>query len=179
MLPEDTRKQDVYRVLIIEDDDTIGRYYGSVLVSPLFEVELVTTIAEGVERLKARPPVHVAILDLVLPNGQGIDLVRRMQKEFPHVPVLVVTSMTNVDEEQIIMAGAQTFIRKLHLDPRRLAEAVIQSIARHRVRQEFKAVEEKTQEIKTAAIEHSQAIADIRGGKDTATGAFSRADVTG
>src|SRR2546425_4963934 len=95
------------RVLLVEDDPV----YAGVLRSTLafagggpWVVESVESFAAARERL-ARSGIDAVLLDLRLPDANGLDAVSRLCGEFPTVPVLVLTAL---DDESLGVAAAQT-----------------------------------------------------------------------
>jgi two-component system, NtrC family, response regulator PilR len=71
----------------------------------------------------------VCLTDMRLPDGNGIDLVRRIQKELPNLPVAVITAYGNVETAvEALKAGAFDFIPKpVKLDDlRRVVDAALQ-----------------------------------------------------
>lgn len=70
------------------------------------------TAAEAMEAAASQPP-DVALVDVVLPDGDGIQLCRDLQSEHPEVACLILTSLQ--DERTLLaaaMAGAKGFLRK-------------------------------------------------------------------
>lgn len=100
------------RVLIIEDNQVVSTLYQILLesVPEAWEVTTARTLAEGMASIRLNDPCAV-MLDLNLPDSDGLDSVRRMRAEFPTVAVAVVTG-SGVSEEECIAAGADAFRRK-------------------------------------------------------------------
>jgi len=81
------------RVLIVEDDEPLRELYRQELVSAGF---LVTAVADGVDALKridAGLIPDVVVLDLMLPQLNGLDVYRELKAHLQtrNVPILVVT----------------------------------------------------------------------------------------
>lgn len=127
-----------YRVLIVEDEPAQAELYAAIL-TPAFFVETVPTYAAAETRIKdaAQPAIDGVLFDLCLPNGVGVELVRRFQWSAPQVPMVVVTGMADVNPLSAIEAGAQDFLRK-PVDADQLLATMAHAIARHKVRGEFK-----------------------------------------
>lgn len=80
--------------------------------------------AEGLERARALTP-DVALLDLGLPDGSGVDLITRLAREVPQTRVLVVTASENVELLATTMAaGAAAYLTK-RTTARELCDAVV------------------------------------------------------
>jgi DNA-binding response OmpR family regulator len=106
------------RVLLVEDDETIGRSLARALESQGYAV---TWAADGVTARSAlaQAPPDLVLLDLGLPDVDGMDLCREMSTAAPTLPIVVLTARH--EEADIVVsldAGAVDYITK----PFRLAE---------------------------------------------------------
>lgn len=141
------------RVLVVEDDATLAATLCAVL-SPPFATEWVQTAMEGLQRIFSLelPPISCTVLDLKLPNGQGSELVKRFQSSFPRVPIVVLTGLDEeqVGSEEIIHMGAQEVLRK-PVERKDLLDAVVHSVARHRVRQAFAPMDLQLEQMRKGA----------------------------
>ncbi|MBX9691280.1 MAG: response regulator, partial [Cyanobacteria bacterium] len=79
--------------LIVEDDNNIAEILTAHLVANGFEVVHVQTLAEARERLTRYKPL-IVLLDLTLPDGNGLDLLSSLNSdEYKDVPVVIITAM--------------------------------------------------------------------------------------
>lgn len=102
------------RVLVVDDDPTIGRILGSVLAARGIEVTLAGTAAEG-EAVLAEQDVALVVLDLFLPDADGRVLLRRLRAHGPtaNLPVLIATSGTGQElRAECFELGADAFVEK-------------------------------------------------------------------
>jgi DNA-binding NarL/FixJ family response regulator len=76
--------------LIVEDDVATGRAVARA-IRQLCTATLAGTIAQAHEELATGEPIAAMIVDVSLPDGSGIDLVRRTRSHRPLLPVLVLT----------------------------------------------------------------------------------------
>ena len=103
------------RVLLIEDDPGDADLLRVVLSDqrdPSFEIEQVGTIQRGLEYL-AKGSVEVVLLDLGLPDSQGMETFARVYTRFPGVPIVVLSGLE--DESLALGAvrkGAQDYLIK-------------------------------------------------------------------
>jgi DNA-binding response OmpR family regulator len=105
-------------LLIVEDDDSIGQGLARALSAHGYETRHVTTGEAALETLSAYRP-DLVLLDLGLPDLDGITVCRRLLDRFPHLPVVMLTA--RADEVDIVVgldAGAVDYVTK----PFRLAE---------------------------------------------------------
>jgi two-component system, NarL family, nitrate/nitrite response regulator NarL len=103
----------VTRILLVEDHATFREALGTFLdEAPDFEVAAqVGSLAEANGIASAE--VDVAIIDLYLPDGDGIDLVRQLREEAPHLKTLVLTGSLDPEAEVLAKeAGADKVLFK-------------------------------------------------------------------
>lgn len=100
------------RILIVEDEVVLGRNLRDSLRYTGHEVELVTTGEEGVDRAVATEP-DLVLLDLMLPQMGGMDVLRALRSN--HVSSSVVIMTAHGDIETAVKAmkdGAEDFVTK-------------------------------------------------------------------
>ncbi|GAB2481673.1 response regulator transcription factor [Nocardiopsis aegyptia] len=96
------------RILVVEDDDRVARGLVTALRSASFDVQRVATA----ERALEAPPADVVLLDLGLPDLDGIDLLRRL-RERPQTAIIAVTARGE-ERERVrgLRAGADDYVVK-------------------------------------------------------------------
>lgn len=102
------------RVLVIEDDPDIAGVFRSALEISGYKVTVVNDVTKALGAVFQGMPDAI-ILDLMLPDLNGLDLVRyvRKQKTERHVPVLVISdAVAGYQRGQAISAGADEFLGK-------------------------------------------------------------------
>lgn len=106
-----------HRLLLVEDDEGIARPLAGALGNAGFEVQHVTT---GADALAAGRDVDAVLLDLGLPDMDGIEVCRQLRRAIaPEVPILVLTARdSEADVVVALDAGADDHVAK----PFRLAE---------------------------------------------------------
>jgi two-component system, OmpR family, response regulator len=99
-------------LLIIEDDTELRSALQTLLGQRGYRVEAVRTAQEGLAALLAGE-YDLAIVDLALPDGDGLSLIRALRRERRGVPVLVVTARDAVDDRVAgLDAGADDYLVK-------------------------------------------------------------------
>ncbi len=99
------------RILVVDDESQILRALKVVLREAGFEVVLAETAQEALDRASVRPP-QAAIVDLVLPDGDGIELTRRL-REWSEMPILVLSAVGEEEQKvRALEAGADDYITK-------------------------------------------------------------------
>ena len=101
-------------IVVCEDDADIGRLLAFNLTEAGFAVRLATSVSAAIEACTIRPP-HVVVLDLMLGDGDGLDVCRhlRVTPSCAHVGVLMVTAL-GADEQRIVgfEVGADDYLVK-------------------------------------------------------------------
>jgi DNA-binding response OmpR family regulator len=100
------------KVLIVEDDDVIGRGMAAHLADAGFEPLLVGRGEVGLARLRYERP-DVVILDLMLPELDGWEVIERARAEGIGTPILVVSARgTELDRVRALEIGADDYLVK-------------------------------------------------------------------
>jgi len=128
---------DRIRVLLIEDDPDYARLVESQLCeeagSP-FRLEHADNLRNGLRRMAEGEP-DVILLDLVLPESQGLETYARVYIQAPHIPVVVLTAFeTEPMALEAVRNGAQDFVSKGEADRKLLIRTIRYAIERHRLR---------------------------------------------
>lgn len=99
------------RVLVVDDEPQIVRGLKIILRSAGYDVETADSRAATLAALAARPP-HAVVLDLVLPDGHGVDVCREVRR-FSQLPILVLSAVGDEREKvRALDAGADDYITK-------------------------------------------------------------------
>jgi DNA-binding response OmpR family regulator len=99
-------------LLLVEDDAKIGQGVSQSLEHSGYIVEWVRTGAAALASVEQRPPA-VVLLDLGLPDGDGLDVCSRIRTLAPRTAIIMLTART--DEIDIIIgldAGADDYVTK-------------------------------------------------------------------
>jgi DNA-binding response OmpR family regulator len=119
----------VTTILLVEDDERISEPLLRVLGTEGFQTIHAATGAEGLEAVAGGRP-DLVLLDLTLPDIDGLDVCRKVREDQPELPIIMLTA--RAEEMDVIVglgAGADDYVPK----PFRLAELVARIRARLRV----------------------------------------------
>jgi two-component system, OmpR family, KDP operon response regulator KdpE len=106
-----TLRAPAQRVLVVDDEPQILRALRVVLRDAGFEVVPVETAAEALDLAAVRPP-EAAIVDLMLPDVDGVEVTRRL-REWSDMPILVLSAVGEEDQKvRALQAGADDYITK-------------------------------------------------------------------
>jgi two-component system copper resistance phosphate regulon response regulator CusR len=100
------------KILVIEDDRTVGQYVKRGLEEHRFQTELVDDGMEGL-RLASGGRYDLIVLDLRLPGMNGLEVLRTLRDRGLTTPILVLTAQDSVDfKVQALRSGADDYVTK-------------------------------------------------------------------
>jgi two-component system copper resistance phosphate regulon response regulator CusR len=100
------------KILVIEDDPTVGQYVKRGLEEQRWGVDLVTDGEEGESRAAAEQ-YDLVVLDMRLPGRSGMEVLRAIRARGFERPVLVLTAQDAVDAKvEAFRAGADDYVTK-------------------------------------------------------------------
>jgi len=91
-------------VLVIDDEPVLQDVLGSLLTGDGFEYLQATTAADGL-RVLGEEEVDVVLLDLMLPDRSGLELLPEIKEFDPNLPVVVITAYSSVESAIEAMRG--------------------------------------------------------------------------
>lgn len=130
------------KVLLIEDNPGDTRFIQEMLgkkSSTSFDLICADTLQTGMEHL-ARGDIDVVLLDLGLPDSQGLDTLIKVQAQAPEVPIVVFTGLN--DEKtglEAVKRGAQDYLVKGTANGNLLVSAIRYAIERKWTEEKIKA----------------------------------------
>jgi signal transduction histidine kinase len=125
-----------HTVLLIEDNEGDARLIREMIQEisgARFQLDCADALTPGLERL-SRSGVDVVLLDLSLPESQGLDTFLRVHAHASTIPVVVLTGFK--DEEmgnKAVQSGAQDYLIKGQVDSAMLGRALRYAIERARI----------------------------------------------
>ena len=122
------------RLLIVEDDKQYASLLSELLNSSLSDIEIARTgtLDEACRRID-RGGIDLVLLDLELPDADGLEALERLHDCINEIPVIVLTART--DEELALVAlqnGAEDYLVKDSVDQRILVRSIRYALERHR-----------------------------------------------
>ncbi len=102
---------DLPRVLVCDDEPQILRALKVILRDAGYEAVTARTGEEALDRAAVKPP-EAAILDLMLPDIDGVEVTRRL-REWSQMPILVLSAVGEEDRKvEALAAGADDYVTK-------------------------------------------------------------------
>ena len=123
------------RILIVDDEEIVIRSCLRILAGDEFQVESVQDGREALKKIEENP-YDVVILDIMMPNIDGLEVLRRVKETHPNVDVIMITGLSQVDTAvQAMKLGAFDYISK-PFEPDELKLVVFRALERRRLLQE-------------------------------------------
>ena len=136
-------KTENHRVLIIDDERPVLMTLEALLKRHGYQVETAPTAAQGLKVLKSKSPTLV-LLDLRLPDADGLEMLDRIKTELPKVQVIILTAHDSLHNAiESMKRGAYHFISKPYA-PEELLSLVEKALETQFLLREAKELREKT-----------------------------------
>ncbi|HLW36755.1 MAG TPA: sigma-54 dependent transcriptional regulator [Chthoniobacterales bacterium] len=134
------------RILIIDDERPILLTLEALLGRHGFETETAATAAAGLKALKNKS-ASLVLLDLQLPDVQGLEILDKIKSEWPETPVIVLTAHDTLNNAiESIKRGAYHFVSKPYA-PEELLSLVEKALEKQSLVRETQKLRARTQEL--------------------------------
>jgi DNA-binding NtrC family response regulator len=149
-------KTENHRVLIIDDERPVLMTLEALLKRHGYQVETAPTAAQGLKLLKSKSPTLV-LLDLRLPDADGLETLDRIKTDSPEVQVIILTAHDSLHNAiESIKRGAYHFISKPY------APEELLSLVEKALEKQFLLRETEELRVKTEQLEKRLEIAEAR-----------------
>ena len=117
-----------YRILAVDDDDSVLKALSTILRNHGFEVEIARNGKEGLEKAQANPP-DLVILDLMMPimTGHEVLLALKQNSNTAEIPVMILTAAEPDERIRALQGGAESLMTKPFTE-KELAKLVRESL---------------------------------------------------
>ena len=157
------------RILLFEDNPADTRYIQEMLTEAgLTDLDLrcVERLSAGLECL-AEGEFDVILLDLGLPDSQGLDTFTRMYRQAPRLPIIVFSGL---DDEEIavnaVSSGAQDYMVKGQVSSNLLARAIRYATERKKMQNELKQHRDHLEDKVRERTDELQAMVNAMAGRE-------------
>ena len=139
-------KTDDRRILIIDDERPILMTLEALLQRHGYQVDTAATGSQGLKLLKTKCPALV-LLDLQLPDAEGLEMLDRIKTELPEMPVIILTAHDSLHNAiESIKRGAYHFISKPYASEE-LLSLVEKALEKQSLVRETEKLREKTERL--------------------------------
>lgn len=143
------------RILVVDDDDRLRELLRRYLVQEGFDV-LLAADGAGMDKLLLRDSVDLVVLDLMMPEEDGLSICRRLRAAKNNTPIIMLTAKgDDVDRIVGLEVGADDYLAK-PFNPRELL-ARVNAVLRRRPHAEVPGAPSTTQEV----VEFGQFVFDM------------------
>ena len=114
------------KILIVEDDQFLRELYCDVLKAEGYVIDIATDGEEGFKKIK-EGGYDLALLDIILPKIDGLEIMRRIKTDPSALPNKCVIFLTNLDKEEEIRTALQLgngYLIKSQITPGNLVQEV-------------------------------------------------------
>src|SRR5438045_4910544 len=135
-----------HRILIIDDERPILVTLEALLARRGYQVDTAPTASQGLNLLKSKSPALV-LLDLQLPDAEGLEMLDRIKTELPEIQVIILTAHDSLHNAiESIKRGAYHFISKPYA-PEELLSLVDKALEKQFLLRETEELREKTEQL--------------------------------
>ena len=139
-------KTENHHVLIIDDERPVLMTLKALLKRHGYQVETAPTATQGLKLLKSKTPTLV-LLDLRLPDADGLEMLDRIKTELPKVQVIILTAHDSLHNAiESIKRGAYHFISKPYA-PEELLSLVEKALEKQFLLRKTEELREKTEQL--------------------------------
>lgn len=139
-------KTENHRILIIDDERPILMTLEAFLQRHGYQVDTAATASQGLKLLKSRSP-SLVLLDLQLPDAQGLEMLDRIKTELPDMQVIILTAHDSLHNAiESIKRGAYHFVSKPYA-PEELLSLVEKALEKQFLVREAEKLRERTEQL--------------------------------
>ena len=109
------RNGEKYAILVVEDDPDLAQLVIDIFMTAGFEMHWASNKAEINQQMNRRPSVDLVLLDILLPDTHGLDVLKRIRAhpKLSKLPVVMMTGKsTALDVAAGLSAGADGYVTK-------------------------------------------------------------------
>jgi two-component system, OmpR family, KDP operon response regulator KdpE len=100
------------RVLVVDDEPNLLRAMVLNLANRGYEVSTAETVSTALEKVTTFEP-NLLVLDLGLPDGDGLDVIRELQRQEPGLPIVVLSARSGSQDKVVALdLGAVDYVTK-------------------------------------------------------------------
>jgi CheY-like chemotaxis protein len=101
------------RILVVDDEEAIAEYFRIILSAEQYEVTVVASLQRAIEMFtRDHLKFDTVLLDMMLGDGTGLDLYRRVREMRPDLPVVVCTGFAENDSLELIREDGHEVLLK-------------------------------------------------------------------
>ena len=123
------------RILVVDDEDIVIKSCLRILEGNGYQIDTARDGREALQQIEHNP-YDILILDIMMPNVSGLDVLQRVKESHPDIEVIMITGLSQIDTAvQAMKLGAFDYISK-PFEPDELKLVVQRAVERRRLLQE-------------------------------------------
>ncbi len=87
------------KILVIDDDNAVLKYISEILKHDGFNVFATDNGQKAFEQLAQSQDVTVVITDLIMPQQEGIEIIKKIKSEYPHIKIVAISGGGRINPE--------------------------------------------------------------------------------
>lgn len=104
------------KILVIDDDEAALKFIREILKHDGFNVLTAENGCKAFELLSQNPDVTVVIADVVMPEQEGIEIIKKIKSEHPHIKIIAMSGGAKMSPESYLQlayaVGADAALKK-------------------------------------------------------------------
>ncbi len=134
------------KVLVVDDESSLRMALGEIIKSWNHQPLLAETVGEALQILTDDPP-DILLTDVFLPDGSGIDLMKKVKEDHSHIPVVILTGHGSIEDAvKAIHMGAENYLTK-PVEPPRLRLILDQLVEKRGMEEEMKSLRKQLKKV--------------------------------
>lgn len=127
------------KVLVVDDEPSLRMALGEIIKTWNHEPLLAEDISQALEIITTKHP-DILLTDVFLPDGSGIDLMKKVKEEHSEIPVVILTGHGSIEDAvKAIHMGAENYLTK-PVEPPRLKLIIEQLVEKREMQEEMKSL---------------------------------------
>lgn len=115
------------KILLVDDDSFLRDMYAMKFTEHKYEVDAVDSAASALRKLESTTDYDVILLDMIMPGMSGVELIKTIKEQFPHVTAKCIVLSNQGQDSDIDGAkevGAVGYIVKAEMIPSAVVKKV-------------------------------------------------------
>jgi len=134
-------------ILVVDDEEGIRNYLKTLLKLKGYEVQAVPSGIDALEYFSANPPPSLVLLDILMPETDGLETLKRLRKVEREIPVIMLSCIGETRTiVEAMRSGATDYLNK-PFEEAELEVAILKALDRKRLVEENKLLRAQNQEL--------------------------------
>ncbi len=138
---------EITSILVVDDEEGIRNYLRTLLKLKGYEVTTVSSGNEAIEYFGANPPPSLILMDILMPNIDGIETLKRLRKSNKELPVIMLSCIGETRTiVEAMRSGATDYLNK-PFEEAELEIAILKALDRKKLVEENKILREQNEQL--------------------------------